>query len=481
MHMMEPPPLRVKRSRNRKVKTCLECRRLKRKCTKTQPCTHCIKTARECVYPSPGFNSVGKGAKATLLSISGRSDSGSFVSGQDDPRSRDAPGVFIPRLLESSSGRSSDMCLLVGRLNITERIGGLRRSEIVPYLENLLSKRPETVNGANFDQMSAPIMTWFKPHMPLPLGRLLAGVTSGMNEDIYIDLTEMQWDLLRERFFLAVHPICPLFTNEDLDESDGFSNAMRLATSYAAVVSMPIIDCKRLLGESKEVIVRKLKAATEDALCRIDIFNCFELRMFQAVIIYLTPQFLGEISRSQSVMIAAVCRHFQIAGYAQDVPHFHAAQQQLRRHLWHHILFLCIRATETVGPESTLVDDPQAQAQLPDTNFFSSPQHHSSSIPHEPALALIRYECYMVHRMIFRERENLKYGKITFPAAMRMVDNARDRIRRTYMDSLDFRVPLQRYASAVGKILLARAEGMMLHTQLQDLKNSVDPVNIRNR
>lgn len=44
------------RRRNRLITSCLECRRRKLKCDKAQPCTHCTKNSRACVFIAQGLD-----------------------------------------------------------------------------------------------------------------------------------------------------------------------------------------------------------------------------------------------------------------------------------------------------------------------------------------------------------------------------------------------------------------------------------------
>ena len=44
------------RRRNRMITSCLECRRRKLKCDKSQPCTNCTKFSRDCVFLAPALD-----------------------------------------------------------------------------------------------------------------------------------------------------------------------------------------------------------------------------------------------------------------------------------------------------------------------------------------------------------------------------------------------------------------------------------------
>jgi len=54
------------RRRNRIISSCLECRRRKLKCDKGQPCANCVRVSRQCVFISPSFDAA---AQARLAEV----------------------------------------------------------------------------------------------------------------------------------------------------------------------------------------------------------------------------------------------------------------------------------------------------------------------------------------------------------------------------------------------------------------------------
>ena len=49
------PAPRIRR-RNRMITSCLECRRRKLKCNKSQPCSNCLKFGRDCIFLAPALD-----------------------------------------------------------------------------------------------------------------------------------------------------------------------------------------------------------------------------------------------------------------------------------------------------------------------------------------------------------------------------------------------------------------------------------------
>lgn len=459
-------PENVKRTRNRRINTCLECRRLKRKCSRTFPCLHCQKTSRECVFP------VGKQSTAS----STPQDESATSHSQQDVLETSLPTEFAVPFRPASTAkvyrRPPDICLRLGKLSITERIGGVLRVDFVQSLEELLQESHETNPS---DQFSAPLVAWFKPHNMLPLDQLFA---KGGAAPEPFPLSEMQEQALINQYFVAVHPVCPLVSMVDLEDDGILTNALRMAVFYAAAVSFPLLQSQKSFGITKDALVNKLKTLAEAAIRQADILSCLDLQIFQVLLIYLTPQLLTEVSRSHSIFLATVIRHFQIAGFDRDCRTDTITERQTKRHLWQHLLFLNIRAVEAVGPERTVFDD--VLSLLPEHDEFLLPQLSGVSNP-TYIVALVRYECYKVHRWIFREREPLRRGETSLMTLLDQLNQSTLSIYARYLDHLNDNIPIQKYAALVGKLLLARAEGMILQSQRHKWQYPETAMGLRDR
>jgi hypothetical protein len=130
---------REKRRRNRKINSCDECRRRKMKCSRTQPCHPCQIFSRKCVYASA--NTIKPGAPS---SSSSPADSSALdTHGVDKLSSPSSSSGYVSRLNFRKDAQhdgmgplpsqrsATDMCLRIGKLSSTERIGGIPRPDIV--------------------------------------------------------------------------------------------------------------------------------------------------------------------------------------------------------------------------------------------------------------------------------------------------------------------------------------------------------------
>lgn len=152
------------RRRNRLITSCLECRRRKLKCDKQQPCTNCTKFSRPCVFIAPGLDPEAQAKLAEVKEKMGmlertleddvaqRSSTKSSsksrfepaaLPGQDGGHSdqeeeEDAKDLEISKLIiedttyyeDEGNDDIVDLGVSMGKLRITERIGGLVRPRI---------------------------------------------------------------------------------------------------------------------------------------------------------------------------------------------------------------------------------------------------------------------------------------------------------------------------------------------------------------
>ena len=332
-------------------------------------------------------------------------------------------------------------------MTLGERIGGLLRGNVVENLDAVMGGRYSDLEYV--DQFSAPILAWFKPLRPLPLGRLFA-VDPSSTEQLLVFSNEQEEALIAQ-FFLVVQPVCYVVQRTDLDSFDSLTPLLRTTILYASACSLPFLESQKLFGMTKESLVKKLRAAAEDLLSKADIFGRFDLRIFQAVVIYLTAHLISEVSRSHATFVAAIIRHAQSSGIDKPSPADTAFELHTKYHVWQHLLFLNSRVTEVVGPERTIFDD---------TNTYTHPH---PTCPNE-TFAITRYKCYHLHRLVFKARAQIQNGTLTLPTFLSELTQSIYTIRTSF-NHLDPSIPINKCTILVGTLLLARAQCMILQTQ----------------
>jgi len=154
-------PTRIRR-RNRMITSCLECRRRKLKCDKSHPCINCTKARRECVFLSPALDQASQlklteikekvgslerllerdvarsAAAASLAPHADRAlpdDADDDLPGAEDEKDLEPTPLAVGDAVYDDDGDNADDDILdlgiqIGRMRITERIGGFFRPKI---------------------------------------------------------------------------------------------------------------------------------------------------------------------------------------------------------------------------------------------------------------------------------------------------------------------------------------------------------------
>lgn len=143
------------------ITSCLECRRRKLKCNKSQPCTNCLKFSRDCLYLGPKLDEasqlrlteikekVGSLERQLERDVAKSSGSGpgprnefyqqrplaDGVEGEFDEEQdlEITPMVALDLTYDDDADGTDDIIDLgvqVGRMRLTEKIGGLNRPRI---------------------------------------------------------------------------------------------------------------------------------------------------------------------------------------------------------------------------------------------------------------------------------------------------------------------------------------------------------------
>ena len=136
--------------RGRAIKSCLECRRRKMRCSRSQPCQNCSRFSRACVYlPFPDWpsNPSLQAQSSSSQRVSGNREilthaaapTSNFPFRSDQPKSRKttSSGVVTDHYARhgeihgvAADEETVDEGLQIGRLRITERAGGLNKAQL---------------------------------------------------------------------------------------------------------------------------------------------------------------------------------------------------------------------------------------------------------------------------------------------------------------------------------------------------------------
>jgi Fungal Zn(2)-Cys(6) binuclear cluster domain len=145
------------RRRNRQITSCLECRRRKLKCDKTQPCSNCTRFSRECVFLSSTLDPAaqmklaeikekmgslertleddvarrGTSGELGLSQTSSESSENEEKMHEDERHLEPTPlAILDASYAEDVDDDLVDLGIMVGKMRITERIGGFIRPKL---------------------------------------------------------------------------------------------------------------------------------------------------------------------------------------------------------------------------------------------------------------------------------------------------------------------------------------------------------------
>ncbi|KAL8687363.1 MAG: hypothetical protein Q9218_006443 [Villophora microphyllina] len=453
-------------------------RRRKMRCSKTYPCYNCSRFSRNCVFVA--FEDPEVRASMTGGAKSDDSASHSQMSEDEDAR------LYFPQILNGGSGSATassvgqapqlspwatealydgifdadaeddlmDMGLQIGRLCISERIGGLFRPGMGEMLETLIVQKggrvPERPEHGHSGSMVAPVQnlisTGIEPSFDLLLPTSQA--PTPISVDSVVARTEL--DMLYHQYFRAVDPLAHVVHKPTFDRqfcrvmlgqypsktaTKSFT-ALVLAMCFAAAVSMTNSQPQIQFQTNKTALVDKLKLATERALVAAQSLNAVEK--------YRDPNPLS----------------------LEPCP----LECHIRGLLWYQICFLDLHTCEAQGPQPMIHDD-DFDTPLPmnvdDLAFEVSTIPVPSTTWTDATFSLIRFEITEIHKSIFRERMALNRKVTDLPTVRTKLESRIKNIKNKYLDNLDDRIPIRRCAKLAATSLLSRCTPMLIQIFLK--------------
>ncbi|AEO53530.1 hypothetical protein MYCTH_98955 [Thermothelomyces thermophilus ATCC 42464] len=478
------------RRRMRMITSCLECRRRKLKCAKTHPCLNCKKFQRECVYLGPNLDEasqqrlteikekvgclerqlerdVAKGATARRNgnnSIKGPDlHNERFVADDvDDDLSEERDLQITPMVTldltydDCSDGNGTDdlidLGVRVGKMRITERIGGLNRPRISEEIQAGISGTQSSFYGApgsfasDEPQDPAELPDFLKPgesYLAPSSGFMFGQFTESPALLELLPPRELGHRLMR-RYFEAVHPIARCVHRPSLEaiyasfwndvghyiEPRASVQAIVFAAWFNAAVSADDTFCRDYKC-TRAQLVQHMKIATETALSKAGLLSTTRFETLQGFVMYL-------------------------------------------------LCFLDIRTCEAQGPKPAIRRE-DYDTKMPVNCDEDQLTLHSTAWP-EPAeawtpvlLSIMRFEINEMMRNIWTDRRKLEIGKTTLMAMITRVENFRKRMLEKYSRMLDDKVPDQKYAKLVVELLLFRLHVMVLHPFHSNTANPLPP------
>ncbi|KAG8165101.1 hypothetical protein KVR01_005376 [Diaporthe batatas] len=519
------PPKPIRR-RMRMITSCLECRRRKLKCNKSNPCTNCLKFSRDCLYLGPKLDEasqlrlteikekVGSLERQLERDVAKSGSRGFYqqriladdVEGEfDEERGLEiTPMVALDLTYEDDADGTDDVMDLgvqVGKMRLTEKIGGLNRPRIseevslsggvqhpdsgsFPPNVPLPPGQPGTFSDSTGGEQSMP--EFLRPgtsYIPPTSGVFFGKVVQSPSLLTFLP-TKPAGDRLIQYYFESVHPIArcvhrPSFEVQYAtfweEAADGYeprasAQAVVFSAWLSAAVALDETAINREFGLTKANLVENMKVGTEVALSKSNFLRTTRVETLQAFVMYMIPLCREEVSRAHSVLVGAAVRMAECMGLHRDgsrAYNLNALETHVRRLIWHQLCFLDIRTCEAQGPKPAIRRE-DYDTWLPD----NCEEEQLSGLTRQLCVAgnwttmlfpLIRFEVNEMMRIIWADRRKLEARKITLTQVLTKIENFRKRMFDSYNHLLDERVPIQRYAKLVMHLLMYRLHVMVLH------------------
>ncbi|XPS91381.1 hypothetical protein M3J09_000799 [Ascochyta lentis] len=513
------------RRRNRIISSCLECRRRKLKCDKGQPCANCVKASRQCHFIAPGFDAAAQARlaevkeKMGILEMSLEEDiaqrnriqtnsSSSFNNSssalaQNETYSEEEEEEDTKYLktteyaredsayYESEQGDDDivDLGIAMGKVRITERIGGLVRPKFSDELSQALRELPKR-DPQDSELSLSDAVGWMMPSIDYVAPSSSFFFAPGAERRTLMNYlpTRSLVDKLMAHYWQAVHVIArtvhrPSFERHYEKFWKDITNGIEPRKSFqpvvfaallSSVISMTSLKISTEFGVDKQGLVDNFREATEAALSRANLLRTTKLETLQAFVMYLIPLCRAEVSRAHSALTGTCIRLAECMGLHKDPTAYSISpiECQVRRLIWHQICFLDLRTCEATGPRPQIRPD-DFDTRLPlniDDVDLDRAEHGDKSVDVEEdrnhftdmTITRMRFECYDMHRFLWVERPKLerkrKEGekKVTINSLLARIQSFRAAMEKTYLPMLNKTAPLHALASQIYGILSNR-------------------------
>ncbi|OQN98911.1 hypothetical protein B0A48_15257 [Cryoendolithus antarcticus] len=514
------------RRRNRIITSCLECRRRKLKCDKLAPCTNCTRFKRDCLYLAPSLDSqsqlklaemkermgaLEKGLEREVASQTVRPHLGGSsvaasestethpVEGDDDLPSEEDEVALEPSPLaaldagyeDNADDEMMDLGVQMGKMRITDRIGGWVRPKLMDELNDTLEdvrtgksrwgRSPLQVDHRDVPSLEPPSGSRIKlqaspksyigpgPDYIAPASSLFFPGTNSTTSLLEYLPSIVAADALMAQYWYAVHPVAKIAHRPSLEAQYALFwesiragmeplpslQAVIFATMFSSAVSLTNERVLSQFGTSKTALIDSLRSGTEMALSKANFLRTTKIDTMQAFVSYLIPLVRAEVSRAHSALVGTAIRLGECMGLHRDGSHYNMTpiEVHIRRLIWHQLCFLDQRTCEATGPR------PQIRIDDYDTKFPLNVNDDDLINASEPlkdkthwtdnTLFRIRTECVEMRRQVWFDIIALDRKKKSLTSILVRVQKFRNMLESTYYPMLNDEIPVHTFAKHV--------------------------------
>ncbi|EME40354.1 hypothetical protein DOTSEDRAFT_74979 [Dothistroma septosporum NZE10] len=527
------------RRRNRQITSCLECRRRKLKCDKQAPCTNCTRFRRDCLYLAPALDPsaqqkladikekmgaleknlerevAAKTQKAHLGGVNVARLTGDEIRqhheaeeeeddvNEDEDALEPTPLASLDNVYEDNvDDELMDLGVQMGKMRISERIGGWIRPKLVEELNDTL----EDVKAGKSRYSSPPTAS---DHLDLRPGapKLQASPKSyiGPGPDyiapassFFFPGTNMSASLidylpsrnaadqLINQYWTAVHYMCravhrptfeaqyTLFWGQITTGCEPVASVQAIIFSamFSAAVSMTTEQIMQRFGTTKSALVDNLRSGAETALAKANFLRTTRVDTMQAFVMYLIPLVRSEVSRGHSALVGTAIRLAECMGLHRDGSYYNMTpiETHVRRMVWHQLCFLDMRTCEATGPR------PQIRKEDYDTKMPLNVDDLDLLHPEPPkedklywtdmTFMRIRAECQEMRRQVWYDIVALDKKKKSLTSILVKVQKFRASMEDRYLSMIDDTVPFQRFGRLLFEMHTKSLHLQVLHRYL---------------
>lgn len=515
------------RRRNRLITSCMECRRRKLKCDKKTPiCSNCYRFNRHCVFISTSLDPAGQAKLAEVkekmgeleraleenVARRGSNSNGTVtvsrgiltspslpgqeghVSDQEDDE--DVRGLEVSDMVtedaayfdDEGNDEMVDLGISLGKLRITERVGGFVRPRFSEELSAALKEMPTKEDRNPYENQ--PVNTWMAPGPDYVAPSSSFFFAPGIHKVPWQNYLpeKATTDKLMEHYWKAVHIIARTLHKPSFEEQyrcfwqDYYSGreprvsfqAVLFAALLSSAASMSEERARNGFGRERSQLVEDFRVATEIALSRAHILRTTKLETLQAFVMYLIPLCRSEVSRAHSALTGTCIRLAECMGLHRDPTNYtdRPVDIHIRRLIWYQICFLDLRTCESTGPR------PQIRREEHDTKFPLNVNDEDllREVPvtedrkqfTDMTITRIRFECYEMQRLLWTERPKIEAKKTTLTSVLGKIRKFCAAMNETYGPLLDKTHPLGVLGYCILNILSSRMYIMILQRFLSN-------------
>jgi hypothetical protein len=385
-----------------------------------------------------------------------------------------------------------DLGVQMGKMRITDRIGGWIRPKLVDELNDTLndvkagkSRWSSGMNGEPVPQSQqvhsasvegkAKIQASPKSYIG-PGPDYIAPASSFFFPGTNMSTSLMDYlpsktvaDQLIAQYYTAVHYVAKivhrptmeaqyaLFWSSIASGSEPIPSlqAILFAAMFSAAVSLTNEQAMQRLGTTKAALVDSLRSGTEMALSKANFLRTTKVDTMQAFVMYLIPLVRAEVSRAHSALVGTAIRLAECMGLHRDGSHYSMTPIEIhvRRMVWHQLCFLDQRTCEATGPRPQIRKedyDTKLPANVNDLDFIN-PNGSTEDRPYwtDNTLFRIRAECMEIRRQVWFDIMALDKKKKTLTSVLVRVQKFRNSLESRYFPMLDEKNPLQVFAKHV--------------------------------